>query len=80
MSNALVLLHDDVYGSKDTFVAVCSDRSLNFEKEAGFAIQSITTNDYACQIAMKNRHDQDWPVAFAQCSSLKSHHCDFWPH
>lgn len=55
MSNALALLQDDIYGTKDTFVSVCSDRSLNFEKEAGFAIQLLTTNDYACKIAMANR-------------------------
>lgn len=55
MSNALTLLHDDVYNSRDTFVSVCTDRNLNFEKEAGFAIQSITANDYACKIAMSNR-------------------------
>jgi recombination protein RecT len=55
MSKELTLLHDDVYNAKETFSAVCTDRSLNFEKEAGFAIQSITANDYACQIAMRNR-------------------------
>lgn len=55
MSNALVLLHEDIYKTRDTFVSVCTDRNLNFEKEAGFAIQSITANDYACKIAMDNR-------------------------
>ncbi len=55
MSNALALLQDDIYNTRDTFVSVCTDRNLNFEKEAGFAIQSITANDYACRIAMSNR-------------------------
>lgn len=55
MSNALSLLQDDIYNTRDTFVSVCTDRNLNFEKEAGFAIQSITANDYACRIAMSNR-------------------------
>jgi recombination protein RecT len=55
MSNALARLHEDIYGTRDTFVSVRTDDKLNFEKEAGFAIQSITANDYACQIAMRNR-------------------------
>jgi recombination protein RecT len=55
MSNALALLHEDIYGTRDTFVSVRTDDKLNFEKEAGFAIQAITANDYACSIAMKNR-------------------------
>lgn len=55
MSNALAILHEDIYGTRDTFVSVRTDDKLNFEKEAGFAIQAITANDYACSIAMSNR-------------------------
>lgn len=55
MSNALAILHEDIYNARDTFVSVRTDSNLNFEKEAGFAIQSITANDYACKIAMSNR-------------------------
>lgn len=54
-SNALTLLQDDIYGVRDTFVSVCTDRNLNFEKEAGFAIQAITAGDYICRIATSNR-------------------------
>jgi recombination protein RecT len=55
MSNALAILHEDIYGTRDTFVSVRSDDKLNFEKEAGFAIQAITANDYSCKVAMSNR-------------------------
>lgn len=55
MSNALAILHEDIYNARDTFVSVRTDSNLNFEKEAGFAIQAITANDYACKIAMQNR-------------------------
>lgn len=55
MSNALAILHEDIYNTRDTFVSVRTDNNLNFEKEAGFAIQSITANDYACKVAMSNR-------------------------
>lgn len=55
MSNALQIIRDDIYSTKDSFVSVLTNRSINFEKEAGFAIQLITANDYACTIAMSNR-------------------------
>lgn len=55
MSNALQIIRDDIYSTKDSFVSVLTNRSINFEKEAGFAIQLITANDYARTIAMNNR-------------------------
>jgi len=55
MSNALQIIRDDIYGTRESFVSVLTNRSINFEKEAGFAIQLITANDYACSIAMSNR-------------------------
>lgn len=55
MSNALEIIRGDIYGTKDSFVSVLTNRSINFEKEAGFAIQLITANDYACTVAMSNR-------------------------
>jgi recombination protein RecT len=49
------IISSDIYGVQQTFQAACSDRSLNFEAEAGFAIQSLMANDYAMGIATSNR-------------------------
>ena len=55
MSNALAVITDDIYGTKESFEAVLADRSIVFEREAGFAIQVLSSNDYALSLAMKNR-------------------------
>lgn len=54
MSN-IATIQSDIYGTKDQFQAVLSDNSVNFDREAGFAIQVIEQNDYALRIAMGNR-------------------------
>lgn len=54
MSN-IALIEQDIYGTKDSFLSVLTDRSINFEREAGFAVQSILGNDYATSIALNNR-------------------------
>ena len=55
MSNALALITGDIYGARDAFEAVLSDRSINFDREAEFAIQVISQNDYAIKVAQGNR-------------------------
>ena len=55
MSNAVALITDEIYGVRASFEAVSVDRSINFEREAGFAIQMITGNDYALKVAMGNK-------------------------
>jgi recombination protein RecT len=55
MSNALALISDEIYAQRDNFLAVLSDTSITFEREAGFAIQSISASDYAIGIATKNK-------------------------
>jgi recombination protein RecT len=55
MSSNLALLEQDIYGARDSFASVLTDRSLNFEREAGFAIQAISTSDYSISLAMGNR-------------------------
>lgn len=55
MSNALQVVAQDIYAQRDAFSAVLSDPGLNFEREAGFAVQTIQSNDYMLQVAMKNR-------------------------
>ncbi len=55
MSNALQIITSDVFAAKDTFLSVLTDTSLNFEREAGFAIQTLMASDYAMKIATSNR-------------------------
>ncbi|MAK55454.1 MAG: DNA recombinase [Pusillimonas sp.] len=55
MSNAIDTIANYVYSSEDAFSSVLVDRSINFEREAGFAIQALTANDYAIGLAVKNK-------------------------
>lgn len=55
MSNALALITGDIYASRDAFEAVLADRSINFDREAEFAIQVLSSNDYAIKVAQSNR-------------------------
>ncbi|WP_430229283.1 recombinase RecT [Paraburkholderia tropica] len=55
MSNAIATISDEIYGTRASFEAVSVDRSINFEREAGFAIQMISGNDYALTVAMNNK-------------------------
>ncbi len=53
--NQMVTIDDSVYGTKDAFVSVLTDRSINFDREAEFALQALYGNDYAMKIANSNR-------------------------
>jgi recombination protein RecT len=53
--SALTVLTDDVYAARTAFDAALSDKSLNFEREAGFAIQQLSRNEYTMRIAMESR-------------------------
>ncbi len=53
--NQIVTIEDSVYGTKDSFASVLSDRSINFDREAEFALQVLYGNKYAMDIAMNNR-------------------------
>ncbi|MGP9796157.1 recombinase RecT [Halomonas sp. 86] len=55
MSNAIATLTEDIYAQRDAFAAVLSEPSLNFDREAGFAIQAMQSNDFLAKIAMSNR-------------------------
>jgi recombination protein RecT len=55
VSNALSIIQDDIYGTRDQFQAAAIVPGMNFEREAGFAIQLLTANDYAIRIATENR-------------------------
>lgn len=45
---------DLVLSTRENFASRLSDKSINFEAEAGFAVQALST-DYAMGIAMKNK-------------------------
>lgn len=55
MSSALAIITGDIYASRDAFEAVLADRSINFDREAEFAIQVLSSNDYAIKVAQSNR-------------------------
>lgn len=55
MSNMLQVIEADIYSLASTFNSVLSDRSVKFEREAEFAIQIISGNDYAMKLAFGNR-------------------------
>ena len=55
MSTAIATITQDIYAVRNQFANVLTDRSLNFEREAEFAIQIITAGEYATKIAMQNR-------------------------
>ena len=53
MSN-IAIIEQCVYGVEVAFGQVASDKSINFRREAEFAIQVIGNSDYAIGIAIKN--------------------------
>ncbi|MGE0350024.1 recombinase RecT [Hydrogenophaga sp.] len=53
-SNAVALIREDIYSVQERFDKMAGG-ALNFEREAGFAVQVITGNEYAMKIAMANR-------------------------
>lgn len=55
MSTDIAVIEQDIFGARDTFLSVLTDKTLNFEREAGFAIQAISGNDYSIGIAKANR-------------------------
>lgn len=54
MSNALAIVKQDIYSTREHFERIAGG-ALNFEREAGFAIQVISNNDYTLRIAQENR-------------------------
>lgn len=55
MSNALTNISRDIESARERFAQVAVEPSMNFEREAGFAIQVLTGNDYAMRVAQENR-------------------------
>lgn len=54
MSNAIAIVQGTIQQAREGFMAAMPDRTINFEREAGFAIQIISSSDYAIGIATKN--------------------------
>lgn len=55
MAQDLSIIENDIYGARESFASVLTDRSINFDREAGFAIQAIAANDYIVSVAKSNR-------------------------
>ena len=53
--NAITTIEQFVYGAESSFQSVLVDRSINFEREAGFAIQILTSGDYIAKLAAGDR-------------------------
>ena len=51
----LAVIQGDIYAAQGGFNAVLADRSISFEREASFAVQVLSANDYALKVAMGNR-------------------------
>lgn len=54
MSN-IAVIKDEIYALRDTFQSRLTNNNLNFEVEAGFAVQQLEANDYLLSVAMGNR-------------------------
>jgi len=54
-NDALTVISQDIYNIRPTFDAALVDRSISFEREAGFAMQLLANNKYAMDTAMGNR-------------------------
>lgn len=55
MSNAIAIVTGAIQEARDDFSRVLVDRSINFERESGFAIQILQNNDFAMKIAMGSK-------------------------
>ena len=54
-ANALTTISQDIYAARESFDLARVDVGLNFEREAGFAIQHLGKNKYSMDTAMANR-------------------------
>lgn len=55
MSNALAIVTGAIQEARDDFSRVLVDRTISFEREAGFAIQQLQKNDYTLRVAGQNK-------------------------
>ena len=55
MSNAIELINTLVLSVEPQFESVIVDRSITFERESAFALQSLTASEYAMKVALANK-------------------------
>ena len=55
MTNALSVISGTIEEARSSFSNVLTDRTLSFDREAGFAVQILGANDFAMGVATKNR-------------------------
>ena len=55
MTTAVNMIQKYVYEAESTFQSVLADGAINFEREAGFAMQILTSNDYTSRLAVNDR-------------------------
>ncbi|MBP5055340.1 recombinase RecT [Pseudomonas chlororaphis] len=55
MSNDLAVVTKDIYACREAFQAVLAEPTLNFDREASFAIQVLEGNSYTLKVALQNR-------------------------
>lgn len=55
MSNDLAVVANDIYACREAFQAVLAEPTLNFDREANFAIQILEGNSYSLKVALQNR-------------------------
>ncbi len=53
--SSLSVIKNEIYALRDTFQSRLTNNNLNFEVEAGFAVQQLESNDYLLSTAMNNR-------------------------
>jgi len=53
--SSIATITQDIYATRDAFSAVACETGLNFDSEAGFAMQAIQSSDYMMKMAMGNR-------------------------
>ncbi|MCV4343276.1 recombinase RecT [Pseudomonas capsici] len=55
MSNDLTIIANDIYACREAFQAVLAEPTLNFDREASFAMQILEGNSYTLKVALQNR-------------------------
>lgn len=55
-NNQLAVVEAEIFGCREAFEARLVDRSLNFDAEAGFALQILRQSSYTLGIAYNQRH------------------------
>jgi recombination protein RecT len=53
--NSIATIDEEIFSLKPQFENICTDKSISFEKEAEFAIQIISGNEYLLKLANGNR-------------------------